>query len=360
MARAKKAEALQEEGPQFDVTYDGMPGADKVTDEEASPFSEDLSFGLDGDGNPVEEPKEETESEEVEEEPTDQTEGDEPEEEAPAETDDTPEDGDEGGESAEEPVEEEVAEADNEQDEQAEVEEKKKAPMVPKSRLDEVLAKQKALQKQLDEQATQQAQAQAEAPQYEFDKKEVEYQQLVLDGETEKATALRTEIRNAEREQTMFEVQQKMGQTVQQSQEAIQLQTTAQLIQEQYPILDENSQDYNKEKADEVIDLRDAFIVQGYQAPDALTKATKYVMAGSTTEVVQETAPSAKPTAVAQKKKKATVKKKIEASQSQPPDLQGQGNAERGEGTLDVNALSEDEFNALPEETLRRLRGDFG
>ena len=63
---------------------------------------------------------------------------------------------------------------------------------------------------------------------------------------------------------------------------------------------------------------------------------------------------------IAQKKKKATVQKKIEASESQPPDLKGQGNAERGEGTLDVNALSEDEFNALPEETLRRLRGDFG
>ena len=360
MAKAKEAEAPQEEGAQFDITYDGMPGADKVSEEEASPFSEDLSFGLDGEGNPIEEPKEETESEEVEEEPTDQTEGDEPEEEAPAETDDTPEDGDEGGESAEEPVEEEVAQGDNEQDEQPEVDEKKKSPMVPKSRLDEVLAKQKALQKQLDEQAAQQAQAQAEAPQYEFDKKEVEYQQLVLDGETEKATALRTEIRNAEREQTMFEVQQKMGQTVQQSQEAIQLQTTAQLIQEQYPILDENSQDYNKEMADEVIDLRDAFIVQGYQASDALTKATKYVMAGNTPEPAQEAAPPKSNGAVVQKKKKATVKKKIEASQSQPPDLQGQGNAERGEGTLDVNALSEDEFNALPEETLRRLRGDFG
>ena len=204
------------------------------------------------------------------------------------------------------------------------------------------------------------AEIQAEAPKYEFEVKEAEYQQLVLDGEAEKATALRTEIRNAEREQTMFEVQQKMGQTVQQSQEAIQLQTTAQLIQEQYPILDENSQDYNKEMADEVIDLRDAFIVQGYQASDALTKATKYVMAGNTPEPAQEAAPSKSNGAVVQKKKKATVKKKIEASQSQPPDLQGQGNAERGEGTLDVNALSEDEFNALPEETLRRLRGDFG
>ena len=357
MAKAKEAEAPQEEGAQFDVTYDGMPGADKVTNEEASPFEEDLSFGLDGDGNPVEEPKEETESEEVEEEPTDQTEGDEPEEEAPAETDDSPEDGDEGGESTEEPVEEEVA---AEADDGPEIEDKKKSPMVPKSRLDEVLAKQKALQKQLDDQATQQAEIQAEAPKYEFEVKEAEYQQLVLDGEAEKATALRTEIRNAEREQTMFEVQQKMGQTVQQSQEAIQLQTTAQLIQEQYPILDENSQDYNKEMAEEVIDLRDAFIVQGYQAADALTKATKYVVAGSTPEPVQETAPPKSNGAVVQKKKRATVKKKIEASQSQPPDLQGQGNAERGEGTLDVNALSEDEFNALPEETLRRMRGDFG
>ena len=157
----------------------------------------------------------------------------------------------------------------------------------------------------------------------------------------------------------MFEVQQKMGQTVQQSQEAIQLQTTANLIQEQYPILDENSQEYNKDMADEVIDLRDAFIVQGYQAADALTKATKYVVGTNTPEPAQAPAPKQQ-AAVEQKKKKATVKKKIAASQSQPPDLQGQGNAERGEGTLDVNALSEDEFNALPEETLRRLRGDFG
>ena len=357
MARAKKAEAPQEEGPQFDVTYDGMPGADKVTNEEASPFEEDLSFGLDGDGNPVEEPKEETESEEVEEAPTDQTEGDAPEEEAPAETDDSPEDGDEGGESTEEPVEEEVA---AEADDGPEIEDKKKSPMVPKSRLDEVLAKQKALQKQLDEQAAQQAQAQAEAPEYEFDAKEAEYQQLVLDGEIEKATSLRTEIRNAEREQTMFEVQQKMGQTVQQSQEAIQLQATAKAIEEQYPILDENSQDYNNDLANEVVELRDAFIMQGYQAADALTKATKYVVSGNTPEPVQEAAPPKSNGAVIQKKKTAAVKKKIEASQSQPPDLKGQGNAERGEGTFDVNALSEDEFNALPEETLRRMRGDFG
>ena len=356
MARAKaKTKAPQEEAGLLDVTFDGIPGADKLTEKDAAPFVEDLSFDLDLEGNPKEE-----ESEESQEEPTEQAKSDEPEEEAPAESDDSPEDGDKGGEQVEEPV-EETATAEFDEQSGDEVEEKKKSPMVPKSRLDEVLAKQKALQKQLNEQMAKEAEVQAEAPKYEFDTKEAEYQQLVLDGESEKATALRTEIRNAEREQTMFEVQQKMGQTVQQSQEAIQLQTTAELIQEQYPILDENSQDYNKEMADEVIDLRDAVIVQGYQASDALTKATKYVVAGNE-PIVEATTPLPKKGngEIAQKKKKAAVQKKIEASESQPPDLKGQGNAERGEGTLDVNALSEDEFNALPEETLRRLRGDFG
>ena len=345
-----------EEG--FDVTYDGMPGADKVSAEEASPFNEDLSFGLDGDGNPIEEEvNEDSEETDAVEETTE--EDPETEEEVVAEEEGEPV----GEEADEEPAEEttdgDVAELQEEP--VAEVEEKQKSPMVPKSRLDEVLAKQKALQKQLEEQAAQQAQIQAQAPEYDFDAKELEYQQLVLDMEPEKASVLRQEIRQAEKETMMFEMQQQMGQTVQQSQEAVQLQATAQVIQDQYPVLDENSADYNEGTANEVIELRDAFIVQGYQAADALTKATKYVVGDNSSAPVEEQASTPKDNVqTIQKKKVAAVKKKVEASQSQPPELKGQSNSERGEGTLDVNALSEDEFNALPEETLRRLRGDFG
>ncbi len=87
-----------------------------------------------------------------------------------------------------------------------------------------------------------------------------------------------------------------------------------------------------------------------------LTKATKYVVGNTAPAPI---APKQNVEAI-QKKKVAAVKKKIDVSQSQRPELKGQGNAERGEGTLDVNSLSEDEFNALPEETIRRLRGDFG
>lgn len=348
-----KAKVKTEEG--FDVTYEGMPGADKVSEEEASSFGEDLSFGLDNQGNPLEEETNEDteETNAVEETAEENTEAEEEvvaEEEGKRdaeEADEGPTTENDDGDTSELP-EEIVAEEP--------IEEKQKSPMVPKARLDEVLAKQKALQKQLNEQAQAQAEIQAEAPVYDFDTKELEYQQLVLDMEPEKATLLRQEIRQAEKETMMFEMQQQMGQTVQLNQEAIQLQATAQVLQEQHPILDENSQEYNEATATEVIELRDAFIVQGYQAADALTKATKYV--------VGNTAPA--PIALKQnvesiqKKKVASVKQKIDVSQSQPPELKGQGNAERGEGTLDVNSLSEDEFNALPEETLRRLRGDFG
>ena len=115
----------------------------------------------------------------------------------------------------------------------------------------------------------------------------------------------------------------------------------------------------------EVIDLRDAFMVQGYEAADALRKATNYTLAAQAPEVLnpaetKESKPSKKVQDITQKKKRATVQKKLEAAESQPPELQGESNADRGEATIDVNKLSEDEFNALPEETLRRLRGDFG
>ena len=120
----------------------------------------------------------------------------------------------ESEEVSEEPV-EEVAE-DTSQEEEAEssekpslseepeqktVSEEPKKPMVPKSRLDEVLQKQKALQKQLDDLKATQKPAEEAPEEYDFGAKEVEYQNLLLDGEAEKAAALRAEKRKSERTQ---------------------------------------------------------------------------------------------------------------------------------------------------------------
>jgi hypothetical protein len=248
------------------------------------------------------------------------------------------------------------------EDEPVEPEKPTKKPMVPKARLDEVLAKQKALQKQLDEinAATEKA---AEAPEeYDFDAKEVEYQNMVLDGETDKAVALRREIRKAERATLEFEMRQEMSQTVTQDRQMTALQQAANAMEEAYPVFNSNSESFDQDMTNEVVELRDAFIMKGYEAVDALSKAVKYVVKDHDLDQPQESAPSL--AGKAQKtdevaKKRAQVNKKLRAAEAQPPELPGESSANHGDKPLDVSTLTEDEFAALPEATLKRLRGDI-
>jgi len=351
--------AKKEENNVNELVMDRMPGADAISEEDVKPFEVDLNF--------EDEPKEEEVNEKVSEEtnslPKEEVVEEEVEQQGEEEESSEPEtnskesvDGE--GEGTPQPNLQSI-EGSNE-DFTQEVN-SQKPPMVPKSRLDEVLAKQKALQKQLDEINKAKQQQVENAPEYDFASKEAEYQQLVLDGESERAVNLRNEIRNAEKEQFMFEVQQKMGQTVQQSQEMTALQAKAAEIEAKYSVLNENSADFNVDLQTEVIELRNAFMTQGYSPADALEKATNYTLAAKQPGLFNP-AP-VKPvqkvdTEVQNKQKVANISKKLQAADSQPPQMKGEG--ARGEKKVDLLKLSEDEFAALPEETLRRLRGDFG
>ena len=231
----------------------------------------------------------------------------------------------------------------------------------PKSRLDEVLAKNKEMQKiiqDMEDKPTEDA-----TPKYDFVTKEKEYQDLVLEGETDLAAALREEIRTAERTELLSEVQSKMGQTVQQDRESRELQQKASEIMEVFPVFDEKSKTYDEKLTNEVMELRDAFIYQGYGAADSLAKATEVTLLSKKPELLQGDGaeisdPAPKLTqAVQEKKAQANVSKKVQASQSQPPEMKGEST--KNKKVVDINVLSDDEFGALPEETLRRMRGDF-
>lgn len=355
MAKSKKktAETQIEE-----IVMDGMPGADVVSEEEAKAFEVDLNF----DDVPEDQNEEvEEQNDAVAEEKVAETEPKaESAEEEPAEPEAVSEEGVvEDSESAPQPDIPAVEGSEQSLDEQTEVK-APKAPMVPKSRLDEVLAKNKAMQKKLNEATEAEKQALENAPQYSFDEKEVEYQDLVLNGETDKAVELRSEIRNAEKEQFMFEVQAKMGQTVQQSQEMTALQAKAAEIEDIFPILNENSADFDADLQAEVIDLRDAFTVQGYTAADALAKATEYTLAVKKPELLKGAPEIKSDPALQQRKQASTVSKKLQAAESQPPAMKGEGSNAKGEKKVDLSLLSSEEFDALPAETLRRMRGDFG
>lgn len=328
------------------VTFDRMPGADQL--EEGANDRLDMNFGL------GEEPVAEAPVEDVDEEEQDEpvAEAEEPE----PEPEEEPEAEEEPVAEAEEP---ELAEEEPE----IEPEDEPKKPMVPKSRLDEVLAKQKALQKQLDDLMAAKEQVENAPDQYDFAEKEIEYQNLVLDGESQKAAALRAEIRQAERAQLEYELSQKMEQKVTQNQQMTALQQAAADLEANFPVFDRTSSDYSEEYTQEVIDLRDAFIVKGENAVAALSKAAKYVIkeygldsSGEAPSLANKAAPKQADEVA---KKRAEVSRKLKAAASQPPELPGESSAARGERAADLSTMTEDEFNALPEATLKRLRGDI-
>lgn len=322
------------------LEFDVMPGADRIEDGDLTQL--DLSFETPEEG--PEEAAEEVVAEDEEEEETATEESEEivSEEEQSTEEETTPD---------AELEEEQVAE-----------EKTAKKPMVPKARLDEVLAKQKALQKQLDEINAANEKAEDAPEEYDFDAKEVEYQNMVLDGETEKAVALRREIRKAERATLEYEMRQEMSQTVNQDRQMTALQQAANAMEDAYPVFNRDSDDYNEDITNEVVELRDAFIMKGYEAVDALSKAVKYVVKDHDLDQAQESAPSL--AGKAQKtdelaKKRAQVSSKLKAADAQPPELPGESSAHHGERALDLSTMTEEEFAALPEATLKRLRGDI-
>ena len=188
---AKKDNTTTEE-----LEFDSMPGADAKTEEDVAPFQVDMNFE-EPETTEAEVEEEETEEEVVAEETTEEV--------AEEQVEETPAEEPEGETETPEP---EAVQGDDEQPVEAveegpeeEVEEKK-APMVPKSRLDEVLAKNKEMQKRLQDIEGKETE-ETKTPEYDFVAQEKTYQDLVLEGETEKAALLRQEIRTAEREQLM-------------------------------------------------------------------------------------------------------------------------------------------------------------
>ena len=240
--------------------------------------------------------------------------------------------------------------------------------MVPKSRLDEVLAKQRKLQEQLDTLTAEKETPSAEpAPEpYDFDAKELEYQEHVLNGESDKAVVLRKEIRAAEKTQLEYEIGQKFNQHTEQSKEMDALQIAADTMEAKYPVFDKDSESFNEEYTQEVIGLRDAFMAQGKTPVESLEKAVDYVVKTNNVDSSEEgsalttSTKNTKPHVDQVAKKRKEVSKKLKAAETQPPDMPGESSSAHGEKVVDITSMTEEEFNALPDATLKRLRGDIG
>ena len=323
---SKKEEAVEDKALEFDV----MPGADRPEEDDTPQL--DLNFET-----PEEEPEDVADEEEV----VAEDETEEPTAEKPEET------VSEDEQSTEEETKPELAE-----------EKPTKKPMVPKARLDEVLNKQKALQKQIDDMKAAQQPAPDAPEEFDFVAKEMDYQNHLLDGDAEKAASVRAEIRQAERVQIEYEMTQKMTDTVSNNHQANALQQAAAALEADFPVFDQKSTAYDEAMTTEVIELRDAFMVQGANPVAALSRAAKFVITENNLVDNSETG-STLGTTDEMSKKRAEVNKKLKAADAQPPEMGGEGAATRGEKALDLTSMTEEEFDALPEATLKRLRGDI-
>lgn len=197
---------------------------------------------------------------------------------------------------------------------------------------------------------------------------EQEYSKLVVDGDHTKAAEKMAEIRRLDKsisDKKMIMVQEA---THAQAVESVRYDTAVDRLEAAYPELNPEHEDYDKDIAKEVLELSNAFQIQGYTPANAIQKAAKTLLGVETKK--QESAVDVKPKVddkdvqkkVAEERKAAATKKALETSGKQPASTAKVGaDSDKHGGTIsakDVLKMKQDDFAKLDEETLSRMRGD--
>jgi len=299
---------------------------------------------------------------------------DEPDVEAPAgdEPEDEPE-GD-GTESDDEPAEE--PEVDEPEEEEPEVDEpeapkQKQKIMIPKTRLDDEIAKRRKLENELKQiRAEREAKPTDDKADEAFDAVVKEANALlrqaneaVLDGDLDKAAQLQQDalVKMATAKQAPTKSNDAdPEEMIEQLEARIELKHTVKNIYEKFPMLNNESEDADPELIERAVMYERMYAEMGHTPAMAVERAVQDAIALLRPELLQTEQPVTQPKVDPAKKrvqeKRQNLEKKVELSQKQPPKAQS---STTSEPTIDPSTLSEEEFDALPESTKARLRGDF-
>ena len=267
-------------------------------------------------------------------------------------------------ESKEEPK---VEEKTPEPEKAEEPEPKEKQPAhIPKARFDEVIAERNAereanaeLKRRLEALEAAAKTKEPEVPKEDpksIDALELEYANLMMEGDIEKAVQLRGQINAAIREQAEAAAEQKISaREAARSQQAIANELAAMSAQvvEDYPYLDTED---GALVIPQITALRDAYVAKGESPAAALRKAADFIAPKFDPNPQDKDEPKADPkvdTRTAQ-----AIARGIKDSAAQPPQMSGVGNRAMETIKRDVTRMSEEEFEALPESEKRKMRGD--
>lgn len=197
---------------------------------------------------------------------------------------------------------------------------------------------------------------------------EKNYTSLLADGELDKAAAVMAQIRASER----AIIEAKAAFTTQAAEarayERVRYDTTVERLQEAYPALNDDHDDFDSELTGEVMELQAAYRTQGYTPAEALQKAAKVLMGAATTRQQRAVDTDVRvdkddlARATTEERRKAAVTKNLGVASKQPPSTKDVGvDSDKMGGGLnarDVIKMPQEAFAKLAEEQLSKMRGD--
>ncbi len=262
--------------------------------------------------------------------------------------------------------------ADPEAEEETKAEKKQREQRIPLSRHKDLLEKERAKRADLERQLSQfqrgtevaslnQDITQAEESILAMEK---QYNALLGEGELDKAAALMSKIRQAERSIGDAKNDMKIAAAEARATERARYNVALERIEAAYPQLNEDHGDYDEALMEDVIDLKGAYERKGLTPTAAMQKAVDKLLGTSTKkqEAAIDTTPRVADKDVAAERKKDAVKKTLDAVGKTPPSTTKVGmDSDKAGGSLtakDVMKLSQDDFRKLPDDVLARMRGD--
>lgn len=268
-----------------------------------------------------------------------------------------------------------------EKDAKAAAKDAPKKGVIPRDRHEKILeaerGKREALERQIASfqgaQVVVKTNEQITARETELSKLDAAYTKALADGETEKAATTMAQIRKLDREISALESESKIAAAEARAVESTRYSIALERVENTYPVLNEDHEDFNKETYDEVVDLMKAYRASGRTPTDALQKAVKVLLGASTAS--QKAATTVTPRVDADKaagvdadkvrsdRKTGALDKALKAAKDSPATATAKAGANNDADGAQLTAkeaikMKHDKFVKLSEDELSRLRGD--
>jgi hypothetical protein len=282
----------------------------------------------------------------------------------------TGEDDEEAEDEDSDDTEESEEEGDDEEVEEEEEPAKPSPARIPKARLDEVIRQreeakernlwlEEQLEKLINQKSSTQEAAKPAKLTYDYATAEGKYIDLIIEGQTKEAAALRSEIDRFRRDEMMELISEvKNTSSAQAKTESAQaldqdrFNTLIENMESKYKFLDSSHKSYNEEAVDTINTLLAGYIAAGKTKSEGLRLAVNKVAPLYEKEVtpVKQT--------LGKKRIEESGKKAVVAAKSQPPKSKSSSVKSIDLDAININKLSDKDFKSLTEKERRTLRGD--